>query len=281
MLVPTKYNPNLNNGTLISNNIANVMSDGHYDGLDKSKSILGTTYDVINTTLAIADNITEASGARSPYYVIGEITEGGKESSWLPESINTPLRAITQRTKQEGVIIDCLGDIDGVWAVEFTQNPIFYGTSTATDSRVRVPTKLTAVVAISNYRTDSVIESLIYGLEKSVLGTDVLSNAFLYDGNTRAQQGLYRLIWLMENAEPFRVYTPHGIYDNMLIRNIKVETNDKTMDMLYATLAFEEVIMTRPYWNGQGTAPNIPARTALTVDYNRTLSEKWNALFGG
>lgn len=263
-------------GTTITNNVGSTLWG--QDALDKRtggqrQSLSG----VVNTVSSLAETMSNALGNRNPYYVIGEIPD---ESDWgtvaekYGGAIGGAVRAVTKLaygTAQEGVIIDCLGDVDGESVVEFTQNPIMYVTSNVTDSRMRKPSTVTAVVAVSNYRSDSIIEEATSSLARAAditsgWLTDVLTSSFFYGGNTRAQYALYRLRWLMENGKPFTVYTPHGIYENMLIKSIKPRTDENKMDMLYATIEFEEVIMYSTYKqtvNGI-ESPKNPARSSVS-----------------
>lgn len=289
MLNPTSFR-NLNSAAGSTNSelgltaLTQSSAMQEISGTEKTQSLAST----INVYSSVIQGIGNALGLRSPYYKIGEIP-GKYSDTGLGGIANTTaglldkyasnysslVRAIT-KDGQEGVIVDCLGDMDGTWSVDFTQNPVFYGTATATNSRVRKPAQLKAQVFISNYLTDNAIEGLVASLENNVLGTNILSNALLYDGNTRAQQGLAKLIYLMENGEPFTVYTPHGLYENMLIKDISVVTNDKTMDMMHATIQFEEAILTRPYYSG-GTAATIPGRKVIDAASD-TKIQRWERL---
>lgn len=285
---------NLNQSGLASTLIGDLQG-GQYGSLDKrdvgqvgSGAISAATniYEAISIGKSVSDAISDSLGLRSPYFVIGEVNKAPGETGWFSDALNDfsggLIRAISKTTEQEGVIIDCLGDVDGSWGVDFTQNPIFYGSNTATDSRVRRAAELTAVVAISNYLSDNILASSITGASEALLGSlgTSIANSVLYQGNTRAQQGLYKLLWLMENGIPFTVYTPHGMYENMLIKNIRVQTNEKTMDMLYATLVFQEIIMTRPYYTGD-QAVNMPARVPVEPKTSSLLSKKAWKVFGG
>ena len=262
-------------GTEISNKIGSSIWGA--DGLDKRNSDMreGLT-GLVNTVSSVTNTISNALGNRSPYYIIGEIPNEDKFGSWAEAYLGSAggaVRAVTKLvngTAQEGVIIDCLGDVDGESAVEFTQNPIMYVTNRVTDSRMRKPASVTAVVAVSNYRSDSIIEEATNSFAQSldITGgwlTNTLTSNLFYGGNTRAQYALYRLRWLMENGNPFTVHTPHGIYENMLIKSIKPKTDATKMDMLYATIEFEEIIMYTTYkqtLKGEGS-PITPARLSV------------------
>lgn len=285
-LVPTKFPTNLNSGGMLGSLLGKANVQQGIDGLVKtagSSTLLGTGRQAISFGKSIIDGISNLAGIRSPYFTIGEIRDEHNNTFLGDSTAGNLYRAITSSAQQPGVIIDCLGDIDGTWAVEFTTNPVFYGTNTAVNSRVRVPTKLTAVVAISNYLSDDGLQSTVSAVAETYAGAlgGAMANTLLYNGNTRAQYGLYKLINLMENGDPFTVYTPHGVYNNMLIKNIQVKTDDKTMDMLHATLTFEEIIMAQPYYNGdKNKLVKIPGRRALT-DTSNFLAKKAEAVTGG
>jgi hypothetical protein len=263
-------------GTSITNKVGSTIWGN--DALDKRNAGMREGLSgLVNTVSSVSDTMSNALGNRNPYYIIGEIpeeAEWGKTAEKYLGAVGGAVRAISKLVNgvvQEGVIIDCLGDVDGESSVEFTQNPIMYVTNNITDSRMRKPATVTAVVAVSNYNSDSIIEQAVNSLAGAadITGgwmTNVLTSNLFYGGNTRAQYALYRLRWLMENGSPFTVHTPHGIYENMLIKSIKPRTDDTKMDMLYATIEFEEIIMYATYkqtLDGQET-PNMPARTAIT-----------------
>lgn len=211
---------------------------------------------VADTVKDVADTVANAFGIRSPYYVIGEIPTDGKiKGAWsdFDKSAIVTFRAVASAmswtNKQEGVIIDSLGDISSTMSVEFTSKPLFYQTSTSIDSRLRKPTTLRSTVAVSNYRSDDAVGGLANYLS-SYDPTGLLELAkdnLLYGGNTRAQYALYKLRWLMENGEPFTVYTPHGYYENMLIQSISPRTDANNMDMLLCDIVYQEAILAAPY----------------------------------
>lgn len=246
------------------------------DGLDKRQGFLsgGTTIagsslsSYVDTTKDLIDTTANALSSRSPMYIIGEIYDGysigDKLSKWLPSTENL-VRAVNKTVngvKQTGVIIDGLGDMDGTMSVEFTANPTYFMASTTTDQRYRKPTTLRMTVMVSNYLSDNILGGTLSGLS-SLDPTGLFGNLesnILYGGNTRAQNALYNLRWLMENGEPFTVYTPHGIYENMLIKSLKPTTDAEKMDMLYCDVEFQEIIFFTPYTNQPGV---VPARKGI------------------
>lgn len=272
-------------GTSLTNRLGSTVWGE--DALDKRNAGMREGLSgVVNTVSSVSDTISNALGNRNPYYIIGEVPNEDKTGEFAEKylgAVGGAVRAVTKLIKgnaQEGVIIDCLGDVDGESAVEFTQNPIMYVTNGVTDSRLRKPATVSAVVAVSNYLSDDILEEVTNSLTRSIditggWMTEVLKSNLFYGGNTRAQYALYRLRWLMENGVPFTVHTPHGIYENMLIKSIKPRTDETKMDMLYATIEFEEIIMYTSYqqtMNGK-EVPKMPARKAITGESATVLSE--------
>lgn len=244
------------------------------DGLDKrSSGFLETTrstvVNVVDTVQDVSDSIANLAGTRSPMYIIGEIpaeeTADIVESKYIPDALSGLVRAVSSTiagNQQDGVIIDGLGDVDGTFAVDFTSNPAVYKTNNIVDQRYRVPTKLRMTVMVSNYLNDDLVGAAV-DLVSALDPTGIIStasNILAYEGNTRSQYALYKLRYLMENAMPFTVYTPHGIYENMLIKTLNPRTDANKMDMLYCVIDFQEIIFYSPYSNTPG---NIPARRGV------------------
>lgn len=269
--------------------IAEAMYPG---GLDKRDiegdgSMARTVSDTVQAINDITDMFSRAIGKKSPYLTIGEVSA----SNWLGAygdalgGIGGIVRAVEDvyysDTGQEGVIIDCLGEVTGESAVEFTTNPLMYVTTGVIDSRVRVPATVNATIGISNYLADNILGDLgntvadSFGAAGSLVKGVV--NQLVNGGQTRAQAALYRLRWLMENGKPFTVYTPHGIYENMLIKSIKPRTTDQSMDMLYADIEFKEAIMYTTYRQSDEELKNAttPPRTAITGDSNYSSAKKF------
>jgi len=248
------------------------------DALDKrnDESSVKALTDTVSALNDVSDMFATALGVKAPYLTIGEI----QASSWLDDStygqyasaagFGGAVRAIQNLvygTEQQGVIIDCLGDVSGETSVEFTTNPMMYMTNGVVDTRIRQPAKVNAVVGISNYLADDILGDLLNVGTRALgnLGNGIV-NQLLNGGSTRAQAALYRLRWLMENGKPFTLYTPHGTYENMLIKSIKPRTTDSTMDMLYADIEFQEVIMYTYYRSdvSELKKSSIPMRTSLS-----------------
>lgn len=272
MLSPYLKPEAINGGMGVSSKlVANVLY-GNEDALDKrnsENSLWVKAVKVIDAAKDVSETIANSLGIRSPYFVIGEIPRmAGAKTIWSTNDRAAlgVIRAVTKDAKllaggneQEGVIIDCLGDVTADMSVEFTHRPIFYQSSTVIDSRVRKPVIIKATVAVSNHLSDDIKgAALTQAANLDATGAlELAKNELLYGGNTRAQYALYKLRWLMENGQPFTVYTPHGYYTNMLIQSIKPQTNDSTMEMLLCDIVYQEAILTAPY----GSRKDLEARS--------------------
>lgn len=212
-----------------------------------------------------------ALGTRSPYYTIGEIQStwlGQKASRYLPNGLGNMIRAITSAVDwltdsgQQGVVIDGFGDISADISVEFTKNPVVFVGSQVTDGRMRTPNTVQMTIYVSNYNNDNAIGTWLDSKLNDFDNTGLAAAAvdlLLTNGNTRAQQALYKLREIQEKGQPFTVYTPHGIYQNMLIQSLKPKTTAENLDMLECDITFMEMIMYEPYKSSNTTS--IVART--------------------
>lgn len=277
--------PEAINGTMSS--LSTLTSQAYPAGLDKraptyTVNVANTANTVIDTVTNTLDAISNAAGVRSPMYVIGEIPQENaakfSESAYTPDALSGLIRAVGSfaGNTQDGVIIDGLGNVDGTFAVEFTSNPAFYKTNNIVDQRYRVPTKLTMVVMVSDFLNDNIIGSTI-DMATGYVGSDLtqyVENVLAYGGLTRSQYALTKLRYLMENAMPFTVYTPHGIYENMLIKSLKPKTDADKMSMLYCTVEFQEVLYYTPYSNTPGVIPARRGVNEVTPGWTATAVEK-------
>lgn len=279
-LTPYLKPENLNGVLQSSSKVGEILyRTDEYDALDKrNHSYVGTddgrfsiatggiynaTSQAISSIKDISDAIEKADGARAPMYIIGD-REGWDEqeaSLYAPSAVKGLFRAVTtapdKSDRQQGVIIDGIGDANGSISVSFTKNPVIFRGNEVIDNRFREPMTLRMTVMVSNYLNDDMTGTLVdslAGLDPTGFLGDV-KNMLAYSGNTRAQDALYRLRWLAENAKCFNVYTPHGVYENMLIKSLKPQTNANTMDMLYCDIEFQEMIMYAPYSGGVGKMP--------------------------
>ena len=275
MLSPLLKPQALNGGMISSSKLTNALY-GSNDALDKrNSSSFANIVSGIDAARDVAETIANSLGIRSPYFVIGEIPKNTNGNRYIWSSFDKPgtgiVRAVTNATaffgvEQPGVIIDCLGDVNAEMSVEFTSKPLVYLSNSVVDSRVRKPTVIRATVAISNYLADDARGMLLNQAASwdPTGAADLIRDELLYEGNTRAQYGLYKLRWLMENAKPFTVYTPHGYYENMLIQSLKPQTTESTMDMLLCDIVYQEAILSAPYaWSANALTNRTPTKTVV------------------
>ena len=282
MLSPLLKPQAINGGMLSSSKLSGTLY-GSDDALDKrNESAFASAVNVIDAAKDVAETIANAVGVRSPYFVIGEIPNDNSPqyiwSSYDKAAVGV-IRAVANvaswSVKQKGIIIDCLGDVNATMAVEFTTKPLVYLSNSVIDSRVRKPVVVKATVAISNYLADDAKGmALNQAASWDPTGAiDVLRDELLYEGYTRAQYALYKLRWLMENGQPFTVYTPHGYYENMLIQSIAPRTNDKNLDMLLCDITYQEAIMAAPYSTKDDLAARTATRYSVKPDYESRISK--------
>lgn len=253
--------------------LGNTLYNGDFD--KNNESLYGNITSISTTVINWADEIAKIAGTRNPMYMIGDVSEsvlGEKGSQWIPDQVKGLVRAISQFTEegvtQQGVIIDGIGDVGAEISVDMPKNPFMYRAEALTDQRVRNPNIVKMRIMVSNYLQDGLSDILldsISGLDPTGLTRNVLSDS----GNTRAQQALYKLRWIQEKGIPFTLHTPHGIYENMLIKAIRPRTDERNMDMLDAEIEFNEVIM----YASLGSYQNKLARNNI----KETSSEYKNA----
>lgn len=255
LLYPGKVEQSITSGQLVGGMIYDDDWDKNKQGLYETGAAAGTA---INSW---SEEISKLAGTRNPMYMIGDVPSSetsDKISKYVPDQVKGLVRAISNLalgTKQDGVIIDGIGDVAADISVDMPKNPILYRSSYITDQRVRTPNTVKMRVMVSNYLQDSIIDSAVDSIT-NIDPTGLLKNLLSDGGNTRGQQALYKLRNLQETGIPFTLYTPHGIYENMLIRSIRPRTDDKNMDMLDAEVEFVELLMYAP----MGSARNTLAR---------------------
>lgn len=257
--------------------LGNMLYGGDFD--KNNQGLYGTVTSIATTVTNWADEISKLAGTRNPMYMIGDVAEsiiGEENSKYLPDQAKGLVRAISQFTggvKQQGVIIDGIGDIAAEISVEMPKNPFLYRSSGITDQRVRNPNVVKMRVMVSNYLQDGLSDILVdalSGLDPTGLTKNLLSEG----GNTRAQQALYKLRYIQETGIPFTVHTPHGIYEQMLIKSIRPKTNSTNMDMLDAEIEFVEVLMYAPLskYDQQLARNNI---MPTTTEYQNATNWDW------
>lgn len=257
--------------------LGNMLYGGDFD--KNNQGLYGTVTSIATTVTNWVEEISKLAGTRNPMYMIGDVAKsviGEENSKYLPDQAKGLVRAISQFTdgvKQQGVIIDGIGDIAAEISVEMPKNPFLYRSSGITDQRVRNPNVVKMRVMVSNYLQDGISDIIVdalSGLDPTGLTKNLLSDG----GNTRAQQALYKLRYIQETGIPFTVHTPHGIYEQMLIKSIRPKTNATNMDMLDAEIEFVEVLMYAPLskYDQQLARNNIKP---TTTEYKNATNWDW------
>lgn len=276
----------LNSGTL--------FSLGGEDAFDKNKSAgLSTVANWVDIASDVASEVSNMLGYRAPMYTIGEIPNAGTEevSQWLPDSLGNVVRAVSDAigygSEQDGVIIDGIGTFDGKFSMELPKNAMLYRSSGITDQRVRTPSECKMTVYVSNHLSDDILGSVanqITALDPTGLLEKVTDNILRDGGNTRAQQALYKLRWIQENGKPFKVYTPHCVFENMIIKDVTVKTDETSMDTLVADITFMELLM----YTTNGSLARTPTRENVIDSSSSSFSRvsdiaksSWSKVFGG
>lgn len=263
-------------------NAGTLFSLGGEDAFDKNKgnSLLGVA-NYVDIAKDVASEISNALGYRAPMYTIGEIPVEGTEevSQWVPDSLGNVVRAIGDAvtkggSKQDGVIIDGIEDFSGSFKMDLPKNAMLYRSSGLTDQRVRTPCECKMKVYVSNYLSDDLLGSVtnqITALDPTGLLGKVADNLLRSGGNTRAQNALYKLRSIQETGKPFRVYTPHCVYENMIIKDITISTDADTMDTLVAEITFVELLM----YATNGTISRIADRKNVIKTDQQGLLRQW------
>ena len=256
-------------------NAGTLFAVGGEDAFDKRKgNALATVANYVDMATDAANEIANALGYRAPMYIIGEVPseDASEVSQWVPDSLGNVVRAVGDMVygnQQDGVIIDGIEDFSGKFGMDLPKNAMLYRSSGLTDQRVRTPCECKMKVYINNHLSDDILGSVVNGISSlDPTGViDTLSNNVLRSGGmTRAQSGLAKLRWLQENGKPFKVYTPHCVYENMIIKDIGVTTDAGSMDTLCAEITFMELLMYAP----NGLLNKIPARQNIVNPTTKT-----------
>ena len=214
------------------------------------------------------EQVASLAGYRKPEYIIGKIeTQSDTTGLNLYQKVAKAITTfITQSGQEKGVIIDGYDNVKGELRSALPSQPVMYNTS-VTNTRVRQPDVLTMRVYVTNINTDDIIDNIAQTLSNSLGG---IKKLILGSEQTRAQRALSNLEWIKDNGKPFKVYTSHKVYENMLIQSILPVNDQKTNDMLVADITFKEIIFSTAL---NGTS-NVPARTKPS-EIISTLASKW------
>lgn len=215
----------------------------------------GLTKGITKGIKSVTDPVQKLLGVKGELYTIGYIGNyfqdeysffrGGVLGGLLKayqnaESIVNQAREKKQELSfvQNGITIDGFFRFEGEMGVDLPTYPIQYQTD-INMHRIRTPDTVAMEIFISSYGSDDYLGDKI---------TDVLNNDFVslltgVSGDTaRIRRKLNEFRWLMQTGKPFTLYTPHCVYENMVLTKIHPKNDEQTMDGWSGVLEFKEVI---------------------------------------
>ena len=213
----------------------------------------GLTKGITGAINSVVSPVQELFGVKSEIYTIGYIPADWQESNPLLQNglIGGLVRTVQNanrmsdgalgdwaKPKQYGTTIDGFFDFESTFEVDLPENPMMYDTP-ITDHRVRKPDQCVMNVFVSSYKSDDVLEEA----SKLITNNDLVSMVTGTSGDTaRIRRKLNELRWLQTRGRPFRLYTPHGILENMVISKITPKNDEQTMDGFAARVEFREIV---------------------------------------
>ena len=231
-------------------------------GVDKVTSAISNIQEILT-------DLSHAAGMKNNMYVIGRYEEPIDENTTTLGRLGQQAdryitRAISYWTgnsnTQNGVIIDGFDNFKGDISVALPDNPVMYDTSVV-DQVVRNPNRISMRVYVDLVHTDDIVQNILQSVANSFAGLGgTIMNAITGERLNRAQKALNNLQWIQENGRPFKVYTPHKVYDNMMIEKIAPINDQKMNEILAADIVFKEIIPT----TSLGFKNKIAARLAPT-----------------
>lgn len=208
------------------------------------------------------DPISELMGVKGELYTIGYIAAEWQESSPMLQNglvggmikayqnaasqVNSLLGAAgldSDITKfglpvQNATTVDGFFRFEGNMDVQLPSYPIQFQTN-INMQRIRNPDVVSAEIFISSRMSDDIVEKT----SRILSDNNLISLATGTDGDqARVRRKINELRWLQNNGRPFTYYTPHCVYENMVLKSIKPKNDEQTMDGFSAVLTFQEVI---------------------------------------
>ena len=237
-------------------------------GVDKVTSAISNIQEILT-------DLSHAAGMKNNMYVIGRYEEPIDENAGALGRLGQQAeRYITRAVSywmgdaqtQNGVIIDGFDNFRGDISVALPDNPMMYDTSIV-DQVVRNPNRVSMRVYVDLLHTDDVVQNILQSFANSFAGlSGTILNAVTGEKLNRAQKALSGLQWIQENGRPFKVYTPHKVYDNMMIERISPLNDQKMNEILAADITFKEIIPTQSLgYQNKTTARIAPSNSVSTA----------------
>lgn len=264
----------ITNGSGIAN-FASTTLFGNSSFLRNNERGIDIVSGAISSVQNILTDLSSAMGVKNNMYVIGrsEQEEQSAVDAW--DRIKNKAKSYYSRAvaywtgdekSQNGVIIDGFDNFRGDISVALPENPVMYDTAVV-DQVVRNPNRLTMRVYVDLMHTDDLVQNIIQSFANSLGGlAGTIMNAATGNTMNRAQKALSGLQWIQENGTPFKVYTPHKVYDNMMIEKISPINDQKLNEILAADITFKEIIPTQSLGsNNKTTARMAPQNSARNL----------------
>lgn len=251
----------ITNGSGISNFVSTTLF-GNSSFLRNQERGIDKVTSTISTVQNVLTDLAGAAGLKKNMYVIGryeeEVTGDGIIGRLKNEATAYWTRAVSYWTgdenAQNGVIIDGFDNFRGDISVALPDMPVMYDTSVV-DQVVRNPNRVSMRVYVDLIHTDDIVQNILQSAANSFAGLGgTIMNALTGEKLNRAQKALNNLQWIQENGRPFKVYTPHKVYDNMMIEKISPINDQKMNEILAADITFKEIIPTQSLGDVKKTA---------------------------
>ena len=256
----------ITNGNEIGNFASRALFNNS-DFLRNTEREYGQVSSAISNIQNILTDLSGAAGVKNNMYVIGRDEDSADfQKLDFSERLLSPLknsyaRAVSYWTgnekTQNGVIIDGFDNFRGDISVALPEMPVMYKTSVV-DQVVRNPNKISMRVYVDLLHTDDIVQNVLQSVANSFAGLGgTIMNAITGEQMNRAQKALNNLQWIQENGHPFKVYTPHKVYENMMIEKISPINDQKMNEILAADITFKEIIPTQSLGNTTKTTARI------------------------
>jgi hypothetical protein len=179
--------------------------------------------------MGVFDNIMLARTAIG--YIEGLVFQNNKVIAVLPASI---------AGREEEVKADVMFGWDYNIPVKITENPVENGVL-VNDHRIILPQVITIDVGVSN----------IMGIEDIVFNRDVgtliqASKLFIFgnraDSNSRVAAKFRDLLIAEYNGDPFKLITPYGIFEDMVISNIESTQDSESISVFRGRITYRKLI---------------------------------------
>lgn len=203
---------------------------------NSTKKFIKDAQGLVESILGSSDN-TLIIGYRDPEQ-INFVTKG---KNWFKSSFwEDQLSALANETNSDannGVQVDGIFNFNGELSITLTKNPV-QKNADINDHRIKQPKRLTLEVGVSN----DVVRPDVLSVAKRFLG-DIVNTYTGANLDDRRIQTFENFKQLMYDGLPFKIVTPHGIYENMLLTSIRPITREDNIGLFQAYLDFQEVIL--------------------------------------